>query len=703
MLNRMKVSTRLLLGFGIVMLLLAILSIFAILNLEKLSFDMQEMSHERYPKVVAANQIAFRAMDNARIIRNIILLTDEKAMADNKRKYDENLTKNNEDFKQLDLSIRTESGKALLEKMHETSAAYREYSDEVIRLGLANKDVAAIRVLYGDGYERQTEYFTAIKKLVEFQGKKVEELTNDAAENYKQTRVLIIVLSCSVLVVGVGTATMVTLSITGQIGGEPEHVMAVAKNIASGDFTTIVATQPGDTQSILASIQQMQQSLKSRDALIINKTAQLEEAGTKIQNYLDTMQNMLLALDTQGNITMINPFGCSILGYTQDELIGKNWYAFCVPQPEGMAQAYPDFIKFLQDEFRVDRNTERKVLLKNGQQRLFSWYTNHLRDSSGKVIGVLSSGRDITDRKLEEQKLRLAASVFTSAQEGIMITDTNHVVIDVNEAYSQITGFSRSEVIGKPQTLICANRHESGFQEEISGLLANNGHWYGEVWNERKNGEVYAAKLIVSEVRDNRGIALHYVTIFSDITPQKEHQRKLEHIAHYDSLTGLPNRVLLTDRLHQAMIQAKRREQTMVVLYIDLDGFKAINDNHGHQIGDQLLIAVAGRMMQSIREGDTIARIGGDEFVAVLSDLSHCDAGIPLVERLLAVTSQPVQVGNLEIQVSGSIGGTIYPQREEIEADELLRQADQAMYQAKLSGKNRFSFFVVEKNSLAQN
>ena len=179
----------------------------------------------------------------------------------------------------------------------------------------------------------------------------------------------------------------------------------------------------------------------------------------------------------------------------------------------------------------------------------------------------------------------------------------------------------------------------------------------------------------------------------------KEHEQQLEHIAHYDALTRLPNRVLLADRLHQAMAQAQRQRQQLAVAYLDLDGFKAINDSHGHEAGDQLLIAVAGRMKQALREGDTLARLGGDEFVAVLLDLDeHVGDSVPLLARLLAAAAQPVAVGEQLLQVSASLGVTFYPQAEEMDADQLLRQADQAMYQAKLAGKNRYHVFDAEQD-----
>jgi len=222
------------------------------------------------------------------------------------------------------------------------------------------------------------------------------------------------------------------------------------------------------------------------------------------------------------------------------------------------------------------------------------------------------------------------------------------------------------------------------------------GHWYGEIWNRHKNGRVYAEMLSISVVRDAQGKPRQYVALLFDISAIKKREHELERSAHFDELTCLPNRVLLADRLRHAMVQTQRRGQLLAVAFLDLDGFKAINDNHGHEMGDQLLIAVAARMKQALREGDTLARLGGDEFVAVLIDLVDVTASEPLLTRMLAAAAQPVHVGDLELQVSASLGVTFYPQAEDIDTDLLLRQADQAMYQAKLAGKNRYHFFDAE-------
>jgi len=301
--------------------------------------------------------------------------------------------------------------------------------------------------------------------------------------------------------------------------------------------------------------------------------------------------------------------------------------------------------------------------------------------------------RDITARKLAESRLQLAASVFTHAQEGIFITTLDGTIIDVNAAFSRITGFAQDEVLGRNPHLFSSGRHDRHFYKALFTELAERGQWHGEIWNRRKNGDVYAQMLTISTVHDAQGQIQHYAALFSDITAMKEHQRQLEHIAHFDALTSLPNRVLLADRLQQGMAQAQRRGQPLAVAFLDLDGFKAVNDKHGHDAGDQLLIALAARMKQALRDGDTLARMGGDEFVAVLVDLPDMAAGEPLLARLLIAAAEPVQVGPFVLQVSASLGVTFYPQAQEVDADQLLRQADQAMYQAKLAGKNRYHVF----------
>jgi diguanylate cyclase (GGDEF)-like protein/PAS domain S-box-containing protein len=292
-------------------------------------------------------------------------------------------------------------------------------------------------------------------------------------------------------------------------------------------------------------------------------------------------------------------------------------------------------------------------------------------------------------------RLQLAASVFSHAREGIFITDAGSTIVEVNDTFCQITGYSRDEAVGQnPRALLRSGRQSDAFYAARRRVIAEHGYWSGEVWNRRKSGEDFAEMLTISAVRDAAGAVQNYVALFTDITPMKEHQRQLEHIAHFDALTGLPNRVLLADRMHQALTQSQRRKLSVGVVYLDLDGFKSVNDQHGHGVGDELLVALAHRMKAALRDGDTLARIGGDEFVAVLVDLEQVADAEPVLQRLLDAAADTVLLGGETLQVSASIGVTIYPM-DGSEADMLLRHADQAMYVAKQAGKNRFHLFDV--------
>jgi diguanylate cyclase (GGDEF)-like protein/PAS domain S-box-containing protein len=312
-----------------------------------------------------------------------------------------------------------------------------------------------------------------------------------------------------------------------------------------------------------------------------------------------------------------------------------------------------------------------------------------LLEQTAKLISIA------IERSLSQARLQLVASVFDHAREGITITDAYGAIVDVNEAFTRITGYSREEAIGQNPRILSSGRQDKSFYAAMWSTLNERGSWSGEIWNRRKSGEVFAELVTINSVRDATGKVMQYVSLFTDVTASKEHQKQLEHISHFDALTNLPNRVLFADRLHQAMAQAQRRGQHLAVVCLDLDSFKTINDKHGHDTGDQMLITLAQRMKLVLREGDTIARLGGDEFVAVLTDLENAVACLPLMSRLLAAASQSVEIGELTLQSSASLGVTLYPQGQDIDADHLLRQSDQAMYQAKQAGGNRYRSFDV--------
>ncbi|GAB4267380.1 MAG: hypothetical protein Kow0065_17990 [Methylomicrobium sp.] len=296
------------------------------------------------------------------------------------------------------------------------------------------------------------------------------------------------------------------------------------------------------------------------------------------------------------------------------------------------------------------------------------------------------------ERKHSLEKLRLADQVFESTGEGIIVTDTDAKIVAVNPAFEEITGYTRAEVLGKNPNILKSNRQDRAFFREMWNVLLATGHWRGEVWNRRKNGDLYPEWLTISGVRNHAGDFTHFVGVFNDISSIKEAQAQLDFLAHHDALTRLPNRTLFRDRLGHALVHAKRENGTLAVLFLDLDRFKYVNDTLGHPIGDDLLQKAAERMSQTIRAQDTLARLGGDEFVLLLEDDSTAHHAVIVAHKLLQIFSQPMQIEGHALTVTASIGIALYPNDGD-DVDTLLKHADLAMYQAKQQGRNTYQFF----------
>ncbi len=428
------------------------------------------------------------------------------------------------------------------------------------------------------------------------------------------------------------------------------------------------------------------------------KTAQaaLREQQHLLSTILNHAPMGIWMATPQGRIRFVNQTFCRATGITEEQFLQASHYADVLPLHVGPSCMGSDQ-ECLEGVEDVHLSYETLPFV-DGQDHLLEITKVRVHGADGALAGLIGLASDVTERKAAERKLTLASKVFTEAAEGIIIADANVNIVDVNAAFTSITGYSRDEVIGQNPRLLNSGRQSPEFYAAMWRDIESKGHWSGEIWNRCKSGEVYAELLSISVVTDENGVPNHYVSLFSDITAFKEHEHQLERIAHYDVLTGLPNRILLGDRLRQAMAQAQRRGQPLALAYLDLDGFKAVNDQYGHQAGDRLLSAVAMRMKQVLREGDTLARLGGDEFVAVLSDLDNREASVPMLNRLLAAAAQQVAFGEDTLQVSASLGVAFFPQPDEVDADQLLRQADQAMYQAKLGGKNRYHIFDNEQD-----
>jgi diguanylate cyclase (GGDEF)-like protein/PAS domain S-box-containing protein len=277
-----------------------------------------------------------------------------------------------------------------------------------------------------------------------------------------------------------------------------------------------------------------------------------------------------------------------------------------------------------------------------------------------------------------------------------MLTTPQGLIVDVNPAFSRITGYPREAVLGQNPRLLSSGRQDDGFYQQMWQTLREHGVWQGEIWNRRRDGQTYPELLTISAVYDQAGAVSHYLGVFSDISVLKQQEARLQRLAYHDALTELPNRVLLADRMQQAMAQARRSERLLGVCYLDLDGFKPVNDQYGHQMGDRVLVALAARLRQLVHGGDTVARLGGDEFVVLFTELHSPEQCARALQALLHEIALPLALDGMTLQLTASIGATLYPY-DDGDADTLLRHADQAMYQAKQRGRNCYQLFDSEQ------
>jgi diguanylate cyclase (GGDEF)-like protein/PAS domain S-box-containing protein len=340
---------------------------------------------------------------------------------------------------------------------------------------------------------------------------------------------------------------------------------------------------------------------------------------------------------------------------------------------------------------------EHRISPGDGTQRIIRQLGDIERDAGGNVIRLVGTLQDITERLESEEQMRLLARVFENTIEGIMVTDAGGVIRMINSAFTAITEFSAEDVIGSTPRALRSGLHGPEFYDSMWQALIKNGHWQGEIWNRRRGGEAYPEWLTITAIKDQNGRATHYVGVFHDITETKRNEETIVYQAYHDALTGLPNRTLFNDRLTMAVAHAQRKHQGLAVLFLDLDNFKQINDSLGHAVGDLLLQSVARRLTRWLREEDTVARIGGDEFIILLQGTSGPDFAVHVAKRILASVSEPVIVKGHELYVTACIGITLYP-HDGKDIETLVANADIAMYRAKDEGRGMYKLFTAEMN-----
>lgn len=363
----------------------------------------------------------------------------------------------------------------------------------------------------------------------------------------------------------------------------------------------------------------------------------------------------------------------------------------------------------------VDLNERKRLVDQLNRDGFVRDFTCHIRRSDGQIrlcelsarplpiAGVdcmLTIARDITERHLMQEKLQLAATVFENTAEGVLITDIDQRISAVNRAFSEITGYSEIEALGQTPRLLASGQHDSAFYAAMWHQLTAEGHWQGEIYNKRKNGELYPGWLTISAVRNSEREITHFVAVFADISSLKHAQAKLDYQAHHDPLTGLPNRALFESRLQAVLTSEQQSNRQGAVLFLDLDRFKHINDSLGHPVGDLLLKGIAQRLKEQVRDVDTVARLGGDEFIILLPGLHKPSDASTIANKLLACFNAPFQAGEHEFFTSASIGISLYPQ-DGTDVSTLIRNADAAMYRSKAKGRNRVEAYTVDLTAQA--
>ena len=315
------------------------------------------------------------------------------------------------------------------------------------------------------------------------------------------------------------------------------------------------------------------------------------------------------------------------------------------------------------------------------------------RDATGAPLRMAGTARDITAIRRAERERRVALEVLRSMSEAVAVIDIDFRFISVNPAFSRITGYSEEEVIGQNSQLLDSSQHSTDFYRRVRDILERTGHWAGEMWQKRKDGEEFLGWIEMSEVRDAQGLRSHFVAVVNDITDKKRAEQELRYLANYDTLTGLPNRALLSERLGRAIVRARRQETRVAVLFLDLDRFKDINDSLGHAAGDRLLKAAATRIQATVGASDTVARLGGDEFTVVLEDVESLPAVERMAREILNAFSMPLEVDDRhEVSITPSLGISLYPDHALVPTD-LLKFSDTAMYQAKAEGRNTYQIY----------
>lgn len=432
----------------------------------------------------------------------------------------------------------------------------------------------------------------------------------------------------------------------------------------------------------------------------ITERKEMEKKELENRQLLSTIIEHAAALvyihDMNSKLILCNHQFEKAVGRARADILGKNRTSFL--PPEIAEEHYQNDLQVLQSH--KTHSFEETNLERDGLHTYLTIKTPLYLDN-GEAWAVVGISTDITERKRAENEGKLAATVFRHIADGIIITDIDAKIVSVNQAYSKITGYSAQEALGRKPSMLQSGRQDKAFYEQMWRHIIHDGVWQGEIWNRRKDGEIFPAWQTITSVKNETGETTNYVSVFSDITEVKHSQDRLERLAHFDALTELPNRVLFKDRVNQALGHARRHHKKLAIVLFDLDGFKTVNDSLGHPVGDRLLQLVAQRLIKCMRAEDTVSRLGGDEFAVLISELSTSEDAILAAQKILQTSVEPYFANDHTVMITSSVGISIFPDDAD-DGNDLIRNADAAMYEAKAKGRNTYCFYQAHMTLKAQ-
>lgn len=461
----------------------------------------------------------------------------------------------------------------------------------------------------------------------------------------------------------------------------------------------LLVSRGGNEMAVEAAVSPLRDANGRISGAMLKLSRQVELPLERLR-FIERLKVCIFQADAAGRLTFASRVWEDITRFKTEECLGKPFANLVHPEDAGKNSEH---LVLLRQE--GCSRYEVRFLARGGEARWVEIYIEAILDTEGVIAGLNGELSDVSEKKQAQQQLRFASSIFENNLEGIFVADSDHNIVSVNPVFSTMTGYSNEEIVGKPQSMLRSKRHNEEFYQDLCQSVLSNGRWQGEVWSRRKSGEVYPELLSINAIRGEDGKITHYVGISLDITERKLAEEQIHRLAYFDTLTGLPNRLLLMDRLEMLINQSFREEKQLGVLCLDLDHFKEVNDSLGHAAGDALLQSIAHRLNACVREGDTVARLGGDEFAVVIANLGRSEVGevakiaALVADKIKTALSNPFMFENNDVLVTPSIGIALYPSDAD-NAEDMIKGADAALHHAKSQGRNNYQFYAEQMNTL---